>query len=361
MAWFTRLTLGFIAVVTILPLLPVGAWWIRLCDFPRMQIAAGLVLPLLGLTIWSRHSAWGGEQWCVVLLCGLLAAWQLSHTAPYLPWWSKELPDASSTAADLHTVSVVNLKFENEKKGEVLGQLQQLDSDLLLLIEVDQAWMEGLTPLTESYPHRVGKVLEEGLGLLLWSKLPLIEPEVRYLVSDDRPSIFARFELSDGQQVHFVGVHPTPPGLWNDAEDERHDSRIRDAELLLIADRVAKHPKRNWLIVGDFNDVAWSHTTRLFQRLSGLKDPRVGRGLYNSYHAQYPPFRFPIDQVFLSPNARIAQLQRLSTAGSDHFAITTTFTFQGRQAAKPEPEGNDREQAQEMIQEGIRDAQSTNE
>ncbi len=355
MAVLTRLSIGFIAFVTALPLLSVGAWWVRLCDFPRIQIGSALILPLILLAAWIWRDGWSLEPCLLLALCIGLAAWQFSHVLPYSPLWSKELP-ACRSADQVYTVSVVNLKFENDQKQAVLKQLEALDSDLLLLIEVDQAWANGLEPLKNRYAYSKGVVLEEGLGLVLWSKFPLIEPEVRYLVSQQRPSIFTRLELSDGRDVHFVGVHPTPPGLWKESDEERYDSRIRDAELLIIANWVAENPWRNWLITGDFNDVAWSHTTRMFQRISGLKDPRVGRGLYNTYHAAYPPFRVPIDQVFFSPTARIERLERLRPTGSDHFAITTSFCMDGQQPVDPQPEGNDLEQADEMIDEGLEDA-----
>jgi len=39
------------------------------------------------------------------------------------------------------------------------------------------------------------------------------------------------------------------------------------------------------VVAGDLNDVAWSHTSRLFCRLSRTIDPRIGRGFLNSFDA----------------------------------------------------------------------------
>lgn len=349
--------LVLLVVMTLLPFWRVGSWPVRLCDFFRLQIMVLAIGLLFAFLIVAWQLGWSFQIGLGVLLVALIAGWQLSHIVRYTPAWPLEVPTAPENASSIR-LTVVNLKVENQAKQTVLQQLQDLDVDLLLLIEIDSAWAAALSPLKDSYPHRQGVVLGDGLGLMLWSRLPLENAEVRYLVSESRPSIFAQV-IAGEVKLNYVGIHPLPPGLPEDDETGRHDSRIRDAELMLVAKIVAEQPHASWIVSGDFNDVAWSHTTRMFQRLSGLRDPRVGRGFYNSYHAMYPWLRFPIDQVFISSNGRIGQMSRFHPTGSDHFAIKAAINFSQRPSSNnPKASPSDIQQAEEMVEEGKEDAQT---
>jgi len=72
----------------------------------------------------------------------------------------------------------------------------------------------------------------------------------------------------------------------------------RDAELLVVGRHIRRRGQPA-IVAGDMNDVGWSRTSRLFQRYSGLLDPRRGRGLYNTYSTYIPLFRYPLDHSFL--------------------------------------------------------------
>lgn len=354
--WFARLAVGLELLAAVLPFVSSGAWWIRLFDFPRMQFAMLLTFPAaaVGLHWWLR--GYRPEHSWLLGIVGVLGMWQLSHVLPYTNLWQSELADASvSEEPDLH-ILVANLKVENKQHDAVIDELRNQDADLLLLIEIDEEWASALEPVSSNYPHAKKVIRGEGLGMMLLSKLPMQEVEVRYLVEERRPSIFAIIELPDGDSVHFVGVHPTPPGLEDDTGDERRDSRVRDAELVLVARNVAEAQDEKWIVTGDFNDVAWSHTTRLFKRLSGLLDPRVGRKLLDTYNAEHPLVRFPIDHVFLSEGFTIHNLQRIRMPGSDHFAISVRTSVPTQARTTPEADAEDKQEAEQMVKNGKKDA-----
>ena len=108
------------------------------------------------------------------------------------------------------------------------------------------------------------------------------------------------------------------------------------------------------VVAGDLNDVAWSDTTLLFQKISGMLDPRIGRGFYNSFHAQNPFLRFPLDHVFVTESFRLIELKRMPGIGSDHFPIFVKLSYEPEKKSeqvpeKPRADAGDVKEAREKI------------
>jgi endonuclease/exonuclease/phosphatase (EEP) superfamily protein YafD len=249
---------------------------------------------------------------------------------------------------------IANVLQDNREHHRLLAAVQREQPDLVLLVEVDEEWARALGVLDAAYPHRVSRVLDNCYGMALYSRLPLHEVKVAFLVQDDIPSIHARFALSDGAHVWLHAIHPRPPEPLRD-----QDSAPRDAELMKVAKAIRDRPEGPTIVAGDLNDVAWSHTTSLFLKESGLLDPRLGRGFYNSFNARNPLFRFPLDHVFHSRHFRLVDLRRLENVGSDHFPMLVALSHEPDAAAAQQPARattEEHREAKDMIRRGDEDA-----
>lgn len=109
----------------------------------------------------------------------------------------------------------------------------------------------------------------------------LDDSQIEFLVEAQIPSINARVELEGGSLLRFQLIHPTPP-----VPGENPSSTERDVVLLVLAKTLQDSAKRI-IVTGDLNDVAWSATTRLFRRVSGLLDPRTKTGMVLTLHADW--------------------------------------------------------------------------
>lgn len=329
------------------------AWWIRIFDFPRAQVTFGslALLVLFGIANLGFEQA-GTWEW---LLFGLLAAAavvQVRQMLPYTRWCQVDVPDAQPPFEARHRLRLVssNVRMDNEEferwTATVLGE----DPDIIVALETNLSWEHHLQRLERGYPYSVRYPLENTYGMIVYSRLPLNRSRVEFLVESTVPSIFTWVELPDGKEVRLVILHPRPP-----RPDIQQDSDLRDAELVRAARRIRDRDKPV-IVLGDLNDVAWSHTTRLFQRIAGVVDPRVGRGRYPTFHAEHRFFRFPLDHVFHSPDFALIQIRRLAYVGSDHFPMLVELVLQEQadnaDAEKPDP--SDRVQARKAIEEARR-------
>ncbi|WAC13638.1 endonuclease/exonuclease/phosphatase family protein [Dyadobacter pollutisoli] len=225
---------------------------------------------------------------------------------------------------EMNGISMIssNVFQDNKNTAGCMKVLKKYNPDLILLLEADESWDEGTKKLAKDYPYNVLVPIDNTYGMLLYSKLKLVDPVVRYLVDKEIPSIKTKVELRSGKIIQLYCVHPTPP-----VPGENMYSTERDKELLLVA-REVKENNVPTIVVGDLNDVAWSYTTNLFTQISGLLDPRKGRGFFNTFHAKYPFLRFPLDHVFCSTDFKLISLKRLENFSSDHFPILISLQYE---------------------------------
>ena len=328
---------------SLIPLLKSDAWWIRGWDFPRLQFAvvglAAMLLLALAIPGWPLH-----KIALLLILAGSLAV-DAYRIAPYTRLARVEsLPAGRADSGQRLSIVVSNVLQDNKDPEPLRRVLADLSPDLVLLLEVDRRWMDDLAGLKSSHPFRVAQPLDNAYGIALFSRLGLAQARLGYLLEADIPSIRAQVVLGSGERVEVFGIHPRPP------EPRSGDSTERDAELILVA-RKARESKLPVIVMGDLNDVAWSHTTRLFRRISGLLDPRIGRGHFPTFPVALPFLRYPLDHVFHSKSLRLADFRVLPDIGSDHFPVYAEFSL--------EPQGSAEQKSPQADSEDLREARET--
>lgn len=324
-------------------------WWVRGFDFPRLQISV-LTLLVLGFAVYlyTFDVAW---HLILAVLLGTSFVYQVVKIFPYTILAKKQVLRFKGSDPD-KTISILvsNVLTTNDNYGKLISHVTTEQPDLLLTLETNKRWEQALSVIEEDYAYNV-KIPQDNLyGMHLYSKLELLDMEVKFIISKEVPSIHGHVRLSSGEKIKIHCLHPKPP---SPSEDET--STNRDAELLVVG-KDAKADKESILVFGDLNDVAWSRTTRLFQKISGLLDPRIGRGFYNTFHTGYPLLRWPLDHIFHSPDFTLIELKRLKNIESDHFPIFIKLNYEPRvEQLQEEPEAADDDEkrwADEKIQDG---------
>jgi endonuclease/exonuclease/phosphatase (EEP) superfamily protein YafD len=300
-----------LVILTVLPFWKTTRWWVRICDFPRSQIAicAAILVVVLAVIGWPLSPA---DAFFLSLVV-LAAAWQLSWIWRYLPGSPIEVPNADNTLRCVRFMTT-NVYQPCRDSAGLMEIISDADPDILLAVETDEWWCEQLKEgLNSRYPHSLLYPLSNGYGMALYSRYELIDPEIRFLVDEAIPSIKTGVLLRSGAVIDLYGLHPQPP-----APDQ--SSMERDTELVLAGKEVQKG-QRPAVLLGDLNDVAWSQTTLRFREEGELRDPRRGRGFFNTYPAGMPFLRYPLDYVFHTDHFAVREMRVLPRYQSDHLPL----------------------------------------
>lgn len=319
MRYFTWVISIFSIIATALPFIQSPVWWIRIFDFPRLQIFVVCIISFILSWIYVHQ-----KKEIKIALLSLLAiafSYQASQIIVYTPLYPLQAKSSNAgKASDSFSLIVSNILMTNEETEAFKQQVDKYNPDIIIITEPNSAWETSLKELDGKYPHFIKHPLENTYGMILYSKLPLSNKKVNFLVEKEVPSFYASVRLPSGNSFDLYSIHPKPPKPGTSSYE-------RDTEILLVGKKVRER-NNPALVAGDLNDVGWSGTTKRFQEFSQLGDPRQGRGLYNTYNAHIPLLRYPLDHIFYSENFGLINMEKLKNNGSDHFPIYIQLSFE---------------------------------
>ena len=307
-------------VAILLPVVKNTYWIFRIFEYPRFQI--WLLSALIGCS-WLFTVQSAGlvhKSVAAALAAGLI---YLSYKIwPYTPFSRRQVKTIKSVnSGDEFKIYTANVYQDNREYSRILEQVKRYAPNIVLLVETNDEWKTKMDELLETHPFFLGKALPNTYGMLLYSNFKIAGGAVRFLVEQDIPSIECTIILPSGTQVNIWAVHPKPP-----VPGESDDSKAKDSEIMKVAFEAEKSP-RPVIVIGDFNDVAWSKVTELFQKTAKLLDPRRGRGFYSTFSAHSRIIRFPLDYIFCSNDFGLIKMKRMPSNGSDHFAVLTHLRY----------------------------------
>ena len=282
-------------------------WWVfeLACHFRPHQ--AVLLWLAAGFWFWMKRRWLAG-------LCGTLALLNtLMVAALFLPPSTGPLPGSQK----LRLLSL-NVHMANERADLVLDCLRKADADIILLMEVNDRWMNSLSTLNESYPFRITAPREDNFGIALFSRLPLANSKVVEIGGAEVPSIATEAEWPGGR-FFLLGTHPLPPGsaayaAWRNEQLKAVATLVRPQALPVI-------------VAGDLNLTPWSPYFSALLKQSGLKNTSQGLGLFNSWPGTLAGMGIPIDHCLVSQDWIVLAKRTGPPVGSDHLPVVVEISL----------------------------------
>ena len=335
-------------LMSVLPSFRITHWSVKTFDYIRIQLLFIQLIVLIGsFFLFNNENALVYLSQLVLLISVI---YQLFILLPYLPvsaiFMRKESVNNDAKDKEISIISS-NVLQKNNEYHKLIELVRSIEPDILLTTETNKEWEEALKELEDGFSFNQKIALENRYGMHFYTKLKAIEIKEHFLLSEETPSIEAHLEDDKGNRFVFWGIHPPPP-----SPTEKPTSKQNDAELMKVAKLIVGtgYPS---IVVGDFNDVCWSRSIKLFAKISKLKDVRIGRGVIGTFPVKPGIFRFPLDLIFSSKGIKVVEIEKLPKIGSDHFPVFSKFSVLSSNFATAEKIDSDKkEEIDEIIKEG---------
>jgi endonuclease/exonuclease/phosphatase (EEP) superfamily protein YafD len=292
---------GIFALLVLVSALDTLLWPGPPAAFFRPQLTVALVLAAGLAAVARRHrAALAGAA--VAVLGGVLVV-------PALLTRQAEPPPAGSPSVRL---LALNLWYENDDVEAVAALIERERPDVVALTELTPFWDEALAPTLEAYPSRAAEPREGSIGIGLFGRELLADPEVVRLFDDERASVEGVLSLPDGREAPLLVVHPAS-GL------EPGSVELHRSSLAAIA-RWADERGPLASVCGDLNATPWLRSLRRTLARADLRAALPGGPLGGSWPRLPRPLRVPIDGCLVGAGVR-ARAELGPDVGSDHLPV----------------------------------------
>ena len=157
-------TVGAMLILsTLAPVSGSQKWWIRVWDFPRLQIAAALALVLVAFSL-SHDLSNHFELFFLAALAGCLI-YQAFTILPYTPFMAATVRSRRSHGATCVRLLIGNVLMDNRRADDFIATVRENDPDLVIAVETDDWLDEKLLPLGADYPFMVRQPLNNTYGM----------------------------------------------------------------------------------------------------------------------------------------------------------------------------------------------------
>lgn len=342
---FTIAILSYIfSLVSYLPAFPVSHWTFRICDYLRIQLLVIQII-FLGVNVYMFDS----QNYYIltaIILLGITIIYQAIIIIPYLP--THTIFKKKDASHDTISILSVNVLQSNSSYERLISLINEVQPDILLTLETNKAWEKALEAIEPqfSFSHKVPK--ENRYGIHFYTKFKVESAQTHYFISEERPAVEVHLYDTKGNDFVFLGIHPPPP-----SPTEKPTSKQKEAEFMKVA-KLVRSLKSPSIVTGDFNNVCWSKSAKLFAKVADLEDSRIGKGIHGTFPVRPFFMRFPIDLLFASKEIKVHKINTLSDIGSDHLPFYAEFSIVKSSFAKAEkltPELD--EKADEIIDSGF--------
>lgn len=277
-------------------------WIFDLVAHFRAQYATALALAGLAFLLLDRPRT-GAACLLGAVLLGL----------SLLPW-----PAPNGTAAERVRLKMLlfNVHTANRRQAEVLEYVRKENADLVLLLEINRSWLNGLKGLEEVYPHRLASTREDNFGIWFLSRLPPRDAEITGYGPFELPQVNATIDVG-GSLLRLIGLHTLPPS--SAAATESRNRQLLEAAGAL---RQSREPA---ILLGDFNLTPFSPWFGEALQRGNLV--AAGRGYQPTWLRHQPLFAIPLDHVLVSRSIRVLSHSVGPDLGSDHRPVVVVLAL----------------------------------